>query len=446
MRNYIRKWSSISSNTLFGIFKSVFAYIFIIGLYKYVSVPDAVKNYIDYEVWAAASVLFAFGLQGHAYKTLKSELIAVLSLALAAVATLLFVFYVLYKDQTSLLLVVLVLVILDRCLDIALQAERQLNRFNVYNWNDIINSILVKAGFFVYAVGYDIWFFVLAIKITVCYYFVFRQVTIEIFNNGVREIGDYFRNWRRFLEWYAFDFLNFSVMNLDLVLIRFLAPAYLVELYFYVRKFVRLPLVLLNYVVDPLYVSIRGIDVKERAVSKLIEFLVPIYCGAVLSLLAIGGFLFFHFDSVGESVFGFCVAITSFVLVVVRFGDLYVLLFCSQRHRLALRVLCLIGVVVIPVGLLFNDGFLFTILIFPLVGWVVALRLVFNVHLIHSLLQFAYVGSVMVVLYSSLYLKITRFTAGVIVVFFGVLACVMGYAALKQFLAACRYEMRSLGN
>lgn len=246
MRNYIRKWSSISSNTLFGIFKSVFAYIFIIGLYKYVSVPDAVKNYIDYEVWAAASVLFAFGLQGHAYKTLKSELIAVLSLALAAVATLLFVFYVLYKDQTSLLLVVLVLVILDRCLDIALQAERQLNRFNVYNWNDIINSILVKAGFFVYAVGYDIWFFVLAIKITVCYYFVFRQVTIEIFNNGVREIGDYFRNWRRFLEWYAFDFLNFSVMNLDLVLIRFLAPAYLVELYFYVRKFVRLPLVLLD--------------------------------------------------------------------------------------------------------------------------------------------------------------------------------------------------------
>lgn len=438
MRAIISKWNSVSSNTLFGIFKSVLSYLFILALYKFVTTPDAVKHYIDYEVWAAASILIGFGLQGHAYKTLKYELISVLYFVLVVLATLAIIFYFMFKESSSLIHVVLMLVVLDRCLDIALQIERQFNRFSLYNWNDITNSILVKLGFLAYAVGRDYWAELLIVKVVVCYYFLWRQITVKVFIIGLSEIKFYFSNRRQFAEWYAFDILNFSVMNLDLVFVRIFAPGHLTELYFYVRKFVRLPLVLLNYVIDPVYVLIRRIDVKQDAALKLIGFVVPVYYGAFFCLVCIGGFLFLHFDSTSYSVFGFSVAITSFVLVVNRFGDLYVLLFCSQRHRLVLRTLSLIGVFIIPLGCLFPDGVFFTLLLFPLLGWVIALKWIFNTSFRSSLFQLLYVFVVMGGLWYAMYFLPTKNEAVLLILSFGLLAGVMAQAMLKQFILICR--------
>lgn len=438
MRAIISKWNSVSSNTLFGICKSVLAYIFILALYRFVTTPDAVKHYIDYEVWAAASILMGFGLQGHAYKTLKYELITVLYFFLVSLVSLAMIFYFMFKENSSLVHVVLILVVLDRCLDIALQIERQFNRFDLYNWNDIINSILVKLGFLAYAIGNDYWTELLLVKVTVCYYFLWRQLTIKVFISGISEIRSYFSNRRQFAEWYAFDILNFSVMNLDLVLVRIFAPGHLTELYFYIRKFVRLPLVLLNYVIDPVYVLIRRIDVKQDAVLKLIGFVVPVFYGAFFCLVCIGGFLFMHFDSVNYSVFGFSVAITSFVLIVSRFGDLYVLLFCSQRHRLVLRTLSLLGVFIIPLGGLYSDGIFFTLLLFPLLGWIVALKWIFNTSFRGSFFQLLYVFIVMGGLWYAMNIQLTKGEAILLILLFGLFAGVMAQRMLKQFISICR--------
>ncbi len=398
MKSFFDKWRSISSNAVFGAAKSFLAYIFVVVLYKYSSNKDLIKLYIDYEVWAAASVLFTFGIQGHAYKTLRSDLLGVLSIFFLLVSVLLFFLNVFIIDVNNSLLLIMNLVVTDRALDVLLQVERQSNRFDIYNWNDIFNSLLVKAGFLLAAADANCWVAVLLLKLSFIFFFAIRHSVFSRLSSGVVELKKYFFSFRRFIEWYAFDVLNFSVMNLDLVVVRVLGQEGLVELYFYVRKFVRLPLVLLNYVIDPLYVNVRKVEGVVAAHKKLVGYMMPIYWASNLLLVLLGVFLFAQFDSAGQSIFGFCVAITSYVLVITRLGDLYVLLFYSQRHRLLMRILCLSGVAVLPASALVSDGMLYGLLIYPLLGWMFASRFVFSVPIKTFVGHFAAIGLSMALL------------------------------------------------
>lgn len=380
------RWRSVSTNALFGITKSIIAYCFLIALYRLADSAESIQTYIDYELGAAGSILMTLGIQARSYKKFDTAALLLLgiTLFLFEISLLLANCILNWSDTTA---VVAFLIVSDRVLDSQLQVERQNNRYDVYNYFDMGNSIAVKIGFLLFASDFNAWVYIACAKSILSVVLIVRHFERESVHESFKQLKDMFSNLQCWLEWYLFDLLNFATMNLDVVVVRLITTDDFVTAYFYVRKFLRLPLVLLNYMADPLYVTVKSIVDQVEARKKVIEIVAPTYLVSVILFYVFVPWFFLSINSEYAGVMGLLLAITSYFALSMRFGDLMVLLFYSQRDRILLRFLGLSGIPIIFVAGDVSNLLIYTLPAVPMVGWMLAAKYVFNVRLAEQIGQ-----------------------------------------------------------
>lgn len=388
---FLIRWGSVSTNALYGITKSVIAYVFLIAIYKISDDSSLIQSYIDYEVWCAGSILITLGIQGRAYKTMEIFGLKILAVFLFSICVIVFVSACLF-EWMDIYIIVSILVFSDRLLDVQLQVERQNNRYDIYNRFDVGNSVLVKCGFLAYLLGLNIWIYICTIKLLVSVVFFVRQYTEGDFGAGIKDLKHMFSEFPKWVEWYLFDVLNFAVMNLDLVLIRLVGTEQFVASYFYVRKFLKLPLVLLNYIIDPLYVAIRALPNIRDGGKMIIEILVPVYWASFSVFYGCVLWFYISFEDSRLAFMGLLMALTSYYSLIARFGDLVVLIFRPQRDRIILRFLCLSGVVALLLSGSSDLLLILTASFIPVVGWVIASKFIFSVKFSENVIQMGFIS------------------------------------------------------
>ena len=325
---------TINENTIFGVAKSATSYVFLVIFYK-LAQPGQIGDYILYDVALAASCLATLGLQSRSYKELDPCGLHLLSLAFHALLPLACLAGWLTGWEMPAILALLV--ILDRIADVELQGTRQDGHFLLYNSMDLLNQVLTKAGFLLVAMGHALWLPLILLKVagTLGWLVTRRRrwqgtgflPTWRGMSSSVHELKEYI----------GFDVLNYACGHLDLLLLNGVAPQPLLIAYFYVRKFIRLPLVILTYVLDPVYVALRSM--ADRAAGRRI--ILRLLAWASWSMLAYAFILVPALAWTSGDPLVMRVAaillLTTPALTFNRFADLITLLYWPQRQRLLSR-------------------------------------------------------------------------------------------------------------
>lgn len=358
--------ATLRQNTLFGVAKSVLAYGFVVALYR---LADAawIQHYIGYEIALGVSILATGGLQSHAYKEMDPRglhLLSTLGLALLGLLALAAAWLPAGPRLVA------ALVLLDRLADVQLQAIRQDGHFLRYNLLDLGTQMLTKGGFLAHALGLGLWPAVVALKAAASLAWLLAR------RRAWQGPGFWCVPWRLVgggREWFhylGFDALNYATGQLDLLLLTRLAPPPVLATYFYVRKFVRLPLVLLNYALDPAYIHLKAMADGPGRHRALLRLLVP----SALGMVAFAFLLVpLTLVSSGDPAMGraaLVLAGTSVFWVLQRFLDLESLLSWSQGRRTASRLagtLAHVAPVFLPV---LGVDWMLSLALIPWLAWV----------------------------------------------------------------------------
>lgn len=365
----------MQQNAAFGVAKSAASYLFIIWFYR-VAAPEAILAYIHYEIVLAVSALFTGGLQSQSYKELDPRglhLLALLfSLAWAAAAALAVL------NGGGAFWITAQLVLLDRLSDIQLQGTRQDGRFLRYNLLDLCAQLSTKGGFLLAAMGHAAWLPLLALKGAAGLgWLVLRRHRWQGpgFLTNPRRL---FQGRAEWLHYLGFDALNYASGQLDLPLLTALAPPPVVAAYFYARKFIRLPLVLLNYVLDPAYVALRGMEDPARrrlVLQRLLGWSVAAMIAFAWLLVPV-----LAWTSGDPAIAGMAAAlwVTAHFWVLQRYADLVTLLGWPQKWRTLLRLtgtLANAAPLLLP---LVGASWPLSLALIPLLAWAAALVFVFR--------------------------------------------------------------------
>lgn len=358
--------AALRQNTLFGVAKSVLAYGFVVALYR---MADAtwIQHYIGYEIALGVSILATGGLQSYAYKEVDPRGLHLLSALGLALLGLLALAAAWLPPGFRL---VTALVLLDRLADVQLQAIRQDGHFLRYNLLDLGAQVLTKGGFLAQALGMGLWPIIVAIKATASLVWLLAR------RRAWEGPGFWCAPWtlvgggREWFHFLGFDALNYATGQLDLLLLTRLAPPPVLATYFYVRKFVRLPLVLLNYALDPAYIHLKALADGPERHRALLRLLVPSALGMVvfafllvpLTLVSSGD------PAMGQA--ALVLAGTSVFWVLQRFLDLESLLSWTQARRTASRLagtLAHVAPVFLP---LLGVDWMLSLALIPWLAWV----------------------------------------------------------------------------
>jgi hypothetical protein len=368
--------AALQQNTLFGMAKSALAYVFIVVLYRLAS-GDLIQDYITYEIALGLSILATAGMQSQSYKEMDARGLHVLSLAGLLLLALLIPLRPWLGDRAWLMAL---LVVLDRLADLQLQGTRQDGHFLRYNLLDFGSQTITKGGFLLEALGWHVWPWLLACKaVGSTAWLVLRRLNWKTDGFWVhpRSLFASGAEWGHYL---SFDALNYATGQLDLLLLTRLAPAPTLAAYFYIRKFVRLPLVLLNYALDPAYVHLKAIMDSARRRQIIARLLTP----AALGMVGFAGILvpLSAWSSRDPLIAraAMILAGTSVFWVLQRFLDVESLLNWSQGRRTASRLAGAVANVAPALLPLVGVDWLIALALIPWLAWTINLVWIVRSH------------------------------------------------------------------
>ncbi|NMC62402.1 MAG: hypothetical protein GYA55_04470 [SAR324 cluster bacterium] len=356
---------TINHNVLFGVAKSALTYIFIVYFYK-VAQDELVHQYIRYEVGLAFSTLLCFGLQSRSYKLIEFGSLRLLGLVslIISIAAQGLQWIPIFSAWGQLI----ALIALDRFADIMQQDLRQRGQFLRYNLWDMFNQLLTKVAFLLLAFNIAVMPYLLFFKSIISLYWILRQVQLVGWKDCLLDWQEFKANRNDLKHYISFDVLNYLSSHLDLLLLNALAPTPFLMVYFYVRKFLRIPLILLNYVLDPAYVNLRKLQNPDeqfylvKRLWKPAAWIMSAYCLILVivlpqinpnPLIAKLSLLLF---------------LTSACYINLRMIEFSALLFWSQRTRSLTRLIAALSNVLVILLAIWTNAWGVAVAIAPFLG------------------------------------------------------------------------------